>query len=38
MSREWRIYITDMIDFCEQVILYTKDLEREQFEASNQLI
>ena len=33
MSREWRLFLADMIEFCERVIQYTDGLTREQFES-----
>ena len=32
MSREWRLYITDMREFCARVTEYTDGLSREEFE------
>lgn len=32
MSRDWRIYLSDMIDRCDRVLAYTRDLPREQFD------
>lgn len=32
MSRDWRIYLSDMIDRCDRVLAYTHDLPREQFD------
>ena len=33
MSREWRFYLKDLIEFCERIRLYTAGLTRETFEA-----
>ena len=30
-EREWRFYITDMIEFCEKIMSYTGDSTREEF-------
>ena len=32
MSREWRLYIADMREFCARVTEYTDGLSREEFE------
>ncbi len=32
MSREWRLYIADMREFCVRVTEYTDGLSREEFE------
>ena len=32
MSREWRFYISDMIDFAEKVLIYTHEMEQSGFE------
>ncbi len=34
MSREWKLYFDDILDFCEKVMSYTHGLTREEFEAS----
>lgn len=34
MSREWRFYVRDMIDFAEKVLAYTHDMEQGRFEQS----
>lgn len=34
MSREWRFYVSDMIDFAEKVLAYTHDMEQSRFEQS----
>lgn len=34
MSREWRFYVSDMIDFTEKVLAYTHDMEQSRFEQS----
>ena len=34
MSREWRFYISDMIDFAEKVLIYTHEMEQSRFEQS----
>ena len=33
MSREWRLYLSDLIEFCERVVQYTEGLTRDAFEA-----
>ena len=33
-KREWRFYVSDMIDFCERVLDYTAGLDRSSFVAS----
>lgn len=33
MSREWRLYVTDMKACCERAAEYTAQLSREEFEA-----
>ena len=33
-KREWRFYVSDMIDFCERVLDYTAGLDRASFVAS----
>ena len=33
MSREWRLYVTDMKACCERAAEYTSQLSREEFEA-----
>ncbi len=30
-AREWRFYITDMIEFCERVLSFTQGISREEF-------
>lgn len=35
MSREWRFYISDMIDFAEKVLIYTHEMEQSRFEQSS---
>jgi len=32
MSREWRFYLEDLIEFCERIRRYTAGLTRETFE------
>lgn len=32
MSRDWRIYLGDMLERCERILEYTKELSREQFD------
>lgn len=32
MSRDWRIYLSDMIDRCDRVLAYTHELPRAQFD------
>jgi hypothetical protein len=32
LSRDWRIHLSDMIDRCDRVLAYTRDLPREQFD------
>ncbi len=34
MSREWKLYFDDMVNFCEKGMSYTDGMTREQFEAS----
>lgn len=34
MSREWRFYISDMIDFAEKGLAYTHEMEQSSFEQS----
>ena len=34
MSREWRFYMSDMIDFAEKVLAYTREMEQSRFEQS----
>ncbi len=34
MSRDWRLFYLDLIDFCRQVLRYTRDLDRPTFEAN----
>jgi uncharacterized protein with HEPN domain len=34
VSREWRFYISDMIDFAEKVLAYTHEMEQSRFEQS----
>ncbi len=34
MSREWRFYVSDMIDFAEKVLIYTHEMEQSRFEQS----
>jgi len=34
VSREWRFYISDMIDFAEKVLTYTHEMEQSRFEQS----
>lgn len=34
MSREWRFYVSDMIDFAEKVLAYTHEMEQSRFEQS----
>ena len=34
MQREWRFYVTDMIDFAEKVVAYTDGLDQENFVVS----
>jgi len=33
MSPEWRLYLDDLIEFCERVRRYTAELTRDAFEA-----
>ena len=35
MSREWRLYVADMREFCERVTEYTDGLNREEFEKTH---
>jgi len=32
LSRDWSIYLNDMIDRCDRVLAYTHELPREQFD------
>ena len=32
MSREWRLYVADMREFCARIAEYTDGLSREEFE------
>jgi len=32
LSRDWGIYLSDMIDRCDRVLAYTHELPREQFD------
>ena len=34
MSREWRFYVSDMIEFAEKVLAYTHEMEQSRFEQS----
>lgn len=34
MSREWRFYVSDMIEFAEKVLAYTHGMEQNRFEQS----
>lgn len=34
MSREWRFYVSDMIDFAEKVLTYTEGMDQSHFERS----
>jgi uncharacterized protein with HEPN domain len=34
VSREWRFYMSDMIDFAEKVLAYTREMEQSRFEQS----
>ena len=34
MSREWRFYVSDMIEFSEKVLAYTHEMEQIRFEQS----
>jgi uncharacterized protein with HEPN domain len=34
VSREWRFYVSDMIDFAEKVLSYTHEMEQSRFEQS----
>jgi len=34
VSREWRFYISDMIEFAEKVLAYTHEMEQSRFEKS----
>jgi uncharacterized protein with HEPN domain len=36
MSREWRLYFQDLLDFCARILAYTDNMSRTEFEA-NQL-
>jgi uncharacterized protein with HEPN domain len=33
MSRDWRLYLSDLIQFCERVLEYRANLTRADFEA-----
>lgn len=33
MSRDWRIYLADMLERCDRVLAYTADLPRSAFDA-----
>jgi uncharacterized protein with HEPN domain/predicted nucleotidyltransferase len=35
LPREWRLYIQDMIEFCEKILSYTDSLERSRFLAND---
>ena len=34
LEREWRFYVSDMLEFAEKVVLYTDGLDQERFVAS----
>jgi uncharacterized protein with HEPN domain len=34
VSREWRFYVSDMIDFAEKVLAYTHEMDQGRFEQS----
>ncbi len=34
MSRDWRLYYSDLMDFCRQVLAYTEGMDRVAFEAN----
>ncbi len=34
MSRDWRLFYLDLIDFCRQILAYTRGLDRGGFEAN----
>jgi uncharacterized protein with HEPN domain len=34
-QREWRLYVEDMMSFCDKVSAYTRGLDRESFAADN---
>jgi uncharacterized protein with HEPN domain len=34
MSRDWRLFYTDLIDFCRQILAYTQGMDRTAFEAN----
>ena len=36
-EREWRFYLTDMIDFAEKVLVYTDGYDQESFEADGKV-
>lgn len=33
LPREWRLYVEDMVSFCDRVLVYTKGLDRASFAA-----
>lgn len=35
MSREWKLFFLDMVEFSQRILTYTEGLDRESFEASN---
>lgn len=35
VSREWKLFFLDMVEFCQRIQSYTAELERSAFEASN---
>jgi uncharacterized protein with HEPN domain len=37
MSRDWRLFYSDLIDFCQQILSYTQGMDRAAFE-SNRLV
>lgn len=37
MSRDWRLFYFDLIDFCQQILSYTQGMDRAAFE-SNRLV
>lgn len=37
MSRDWRLFYFDLIDFCQQILAYTQGMNRSAFE-SNRLV
>ncbi len=35
MSREWKLFFQDMLEFCQRILSYTEGLDRASFEAAN---